>query len=95
MNKDFLRQNLLLDIKEYVSDAAVNALMKWIKTAGIPELKAFAGEYISALSARGENESGFEKFRDRVFLPALINGALWLAEKATENIIKERQDDAE
>lgn len=89
MNKDFLRQSLLLDIKEYVSDAAINALMAWIKKAGLPELKDFAGEYIHALSERGENETGWVKFRDRVFLPALINGALWFAENSMNNIMEE------
>lgn len=91
-NKDELRQNLLLDVKEYISDNAINALMAWIKKAGLPELKDFAGEYIHALSERGENESGWIKFRDRVFLPTFINGALWLAENSMNNIMEEMNE---
>lgn len=89
MRKDELRQNLLADASEYVSEAAINTFMKWLQTAGLPEVKAFAAEYIHALSERGENETGWTKFRDRFFIPAVINAGLWLFETTLDRVVKE------
>lgn len=89
--KNEVHVNLLQDVGEYVNEAAISALMNWMKDAGLPEVKAFCGEYVHALSEHGEKESGWNKFRDRVFIPSVINGALWLAENVLNRIIKETE----
>ena len=94
MKKDDVRMNLLQDVGEYVNDAAINTFVKWLQAAGLPEVKAFAAEYLHALNEHGEEESGWCKFRDRFFLPAVINSALWLFETTLNRVAEETKVNA-
>lgn len=89
ISKNELRQNLLKDVEEYVNEASINAFMKWLQDSGLPEIKDFAAEYIHALSVYGEDETGWNKFRDRLFLPAIIKSLLWFIETTLNRVIKE------
>ena len=89
MKKDDIHVNLLQDVGEYVNDAAINTFMKWLQAAGLPEIKGFAAEYLHALDEHGKDETGWNKFRDRFFLPAVINGALWLFETTLNRVAEE------
>lgn len=87
--KENVRVNLLQDVGEYVNDAAINTFMKWLQVAGLPEVKAFAAEYLRALDKHGAEETGWCKFRDRFFIPAVINSALWLFETTLNRVAME------
>ena len=74
------------ELKDHVVDAvkedAKNATLVWLKDKVLPAAKEVAETYTAALRESAGNETGWNKFRDTVFLPTLLDGAFWLFDKA-------------
>ena len=58
---------------------AKEAAVLWLKEKGLPAAKEIAVAYIAALKERAEKETGWYRCRDCVFLPGVVQAALWLA----------------
>ena len=49
--------------------------------------KEIAETYTAALKESAASETGWNKFRDTVFLPTLVDGAFWLFDKVLEKMV--------
>ena len=79
------------ELKDHVVDAvkedAKNATLVWLKDKVLPAVKDIAEAYTAALKESAANESGWNKFRDTVFLPMLVDGAFWVFDKALAKML--------
>lgn len=68
------------ELKDHVADSvreeAKNATLVWLKEKILPAAKEVADAYKAALRESAGNEKGWNKFRDLVFLPTLLDKAL-------------------
>ena len=71
-----------------VKEDAKNATLVWLKDKVLPAAKEVAETYTAALRESAGNETGWNKFRDTVFLPTLLDGAFWLFDKALKKLIR-------
>ena len=74
------------ELKDHVVDAvkedAKNAALVWLKDKVLPAAKEVAETYTAALRESAGHATGWNTFRDTVFLPTLLDGAFWLFGKA-------------
>ena len=84
MKLDFIKEELKSNIADFVKTEAKEATVLWLRDKALPATREVAATYTSALQKSAEKEIGWCKFRDRVFLPCLVDGALWFAGKALE-----------
>lgn len=84
-------ENIKTELKEHVLDSvkdeAKAATMSWLKNKVLPEAKEIAETYTAALKETAASETGWNKFRDTVFLPTLVDGAFWLFDKVLEKMV--------
>ena len=84
-------ENIKNELKEHVLDSvkdeAKAATMSWLKDKILPAVKDIAEAYTAALKESAANESGWNKFRDTVFLPMLVDGAFWVFDKALAKML--------
>ena len=84
-------ENIKNELKEHVLDSvkdeAKAATMSWLKNKVLPEAKEIAETYTAALKESAASETGWNKFRDTVFLPTLVDGAFWLFDKVLEKMV--------
>lgn len=66
--------NVTEDMKKDVCD--------WISATALPMVKTAADKFISQIKQQAETETGWNKVRDLIVLPALINGIIWIVEKS-------------
>ena len=52
----------------------------WMHEKGLP------AAYTAALRESAEKETGWCRFRDRIFLPLVIDGAIWMTGKMLERM---------
>lgn len=67
--------------KEFFTTTAKGAIVSGLRSTVLPALKEVADPFVAKLKADATTESGWVKFRDGVFLPALISVAFWTVEK--------------
>lgn len=77
MNTEEIKNELVANITEFVTDTAKDAAVVWLKDTALPQVQAVADSYTTELKKSAEGETGWNKFRDGVFLPGLISFALW------------------
>ena len=73
-----LQSELKVHAVDFVRKEAKEAAVLWVKEKGLPTAKEIASAYIAALKESAEKETGWCRFRDCVFLPGVVQGALWL-----------------
>ena len=77
------RDNIVDSLKfDTVTDQMKEQFTAWLLETCLPLAQTAAESFISQTKAQAKEESGWCKIRDMVVLPAIINGGLWLAEKA-------------
>ena len=81
MTIEEIKNEVLGNIKEFVTDKAKDIAMNWLKNTALPYVKEIATAFIVELKNSAANETGWVKFRDLIFLPVLISGVLWILEK--------------
>ena len=77
MTMEEIKTELVANITEFVTDTAKDAAVAWLKDTALPQVQAVADSYTTELKKSAETESGWNKFRDGVFLPGLISFTLW------------------
>ena len=90
MKIDILKNELKNNISDFVRTEAKEASVLWLRDKALPALEEVADAYASALVESSEKETGWCKFRDRVFLPCAVDGALWLIGKALDGMAKKQ-----
>lgn len=94
-----LQSEMKVHAVDFVRKEAKEAAVLWLKNVGLPAAKEIASAYIAALKESAEKETGWCRFRDCVFLPGVVQGALWLAgnmldRMTAESIRHEEETDA-
>lgn len=54
----------------------------------LPSLQKLGDGFVAEVKAQSTNESGWNKIRDAIVLPALIDGGLWLIELVLKKTIE-------
>lgn len=84
MKLDLIKNELKNHMADFVKAESKEAAVMWLRDKALPAAKEVAVVYVDALQKSAEKEDGWCKFRDRVFLPCVVDGALWFAGKAME-----------
>ena len=89
MNKidiDAIKKRFLSDIKEYTTETAKKSFLVWIKEKVFPAMEEIAAAYMQELSTQAEQEKGWNRYRDSIFLPFVIRFGLYLTSKQIEKM---------
>jgi hypothetical protein len=70
-----------INVQEITEDVKQD-FTRWILTNLLPALKPAAENFVDQVRAQAANESGWCKLRDLFVLPFVVEGGLWLIEKA-------------
>jgi hypothetical protein len=70
-----------INVEEITEDVKQD-FTRWILTNLLPALKPAAENFVDQVRAQAANESGWCKVRDLFVLPFVVEGGLWLIEKA-------------
>ena len=86
MKLDIIKNELKEHIGDFVKTEAKESFLRWLKDEALPAVKEIAAIYNADLVKSSETEMGWCKFRDRVFLPCVLDGSLWLVGKALDGM---------
>ena len=87
MKLDIIKNELKEHIGDFVRTEAKEASVLWLRNEALPSIRDVATVYTAALKESSEKEKGWCKFRDRVFLPCVVDGALWFIGKVLDNMV--------
>ena len=87
MKLDIIKNELKDHIGDFVQKEAKETFLLWLKNGALPAVKEIAAIYNAELVKSSETETGWCKFRDRVFLPCVVDGSLWFIGKALDNMV--------
>jgi hypothetical protein len=83
-----IRNSALEALKlEDVGKGLKNRFVGWVGEEGVEFAQAFVDEIKDECKKDAPNEKGWCKIRDMIVLPFIIEGGLWLIEKALEKTI--------
>lgn len=88
MTIEELKNEVIADVNDYVTDTAKAAFLSWVKDKVLPSVREMAEAYIEAVKASGKEETGWCKARDALVIPALISCGLWLTEQAVNKVVE-------
>ena len=88
MTIEELKNEVIADVKGYVTDTAKSAFLNWVKDKVLPSAREMAEAYIEAVKASAGAESGWCKIRDIIVIPALVSAGIWLAEQIVDKTAK-------
>ena len=90
MTIEELKNEVIADVKDYVTDTAKSACLDWVKDKVLPAAREMAEAYIEAIKVSGKEETGWCKARDTLVIPALISCGLWLTEQAVSKVVEQK-----
>ena len=67
---------------EEVTEDVKEDFTRWLLDILLPAVKPTADDFVAQLREQAKDESGWCKVRDMAVLPFVIEGGLWLIEKA-------------
>ena len=70
-----------INVEEITEDVKQD-FTRWLLTNLLPALKPAAENFVDQVRAQAANESSWCKIRDLFVLPFVVEGGLWLIEKA-------------
>ena len=88
MTVEDLKNEVVSDVKNYVTDTAKTAFLTWVATRILPAVREMAEAYVGAVKASAGAESGWCKIRDIIVIPALVSAGIWLAEQIVDKTAK-------
>ena len=71
---------------EHIQNELKNHVGDFVRTEGLPAAREVSAAYMAALKESAEKETGWCRFRDRIFLPLVIEGAIWMTGKMLERM---------
>ena len=93
MTIEEIKTELVSNVKEFITTTGKQAVIKWVIDTGLPAVKEVAEAFTTKLKEDAETETGWNKFRDSIFLPGLISVVLYFVEKLAEQMVDD--DDAD
>ena len=90
MTIEELKNEVIADAKDYVTDTAKSAFLNWVKDKVLPSVREMAEAYIEAIKVSGKEEAGWCKARDTLVIPALISCGLCLTEQAVSKVVEQK-----
>lgn len=88
MTIEELKNEVIADVNDYVTDTAKAAFLGWVKDKVLPSAREMAEAYIDAIKASGKEETGWCKARDTLVIPTLVSAGLWIAEQAVGKVVE-------
>ncbi len=86
MKLEYIQNELKNHIGDFVQTEAKEATIFWLHEKGLPAAREVSAAYTAALKESAEKESGWCRFRDRIFLPLVIEGAIWMTGRMLERM---------
>ena len=86
MKLEYIQNELKNHIGDFVQTEAKEATIFWLHEKGLPAAREVSAAYTAALHESAEKESGWCRFRDRIFLPLVIEGAIWMTGRMLERM---------
>lgn len=84
------RDSVLEAIKfDNVTEVMKNDFCRWFLEVAIPIMKVSGKDFVKQTKEQGASEKGWNKVRDLVLIPFLVEGGLWLIEYALVKVVKE------
>ena len=77
-----LKESMIDNIEVYATETVKADLLAWFSNKGIPAAKEIAAAYEAKLKEQSAQENGWNKIRDALILPFLIELTLWGLGKA-------------
>lgn len=77
MTIEELRDQVKGAAMEYITTTAKEAVVRGLRGTVLPALQEVATPFVAQLKADAQAEKGWAKFRDGVFLPAVVSIAFW------------------
>ena len=84
---DDIKKEVLSNIEEYVTTTTKEQTAAWVQNTALPALTETVDAYVVALKASAKEETGWCKFRDALFLPALVVIALNVVKSLTNKVV--------
>ena len=86
MKLEHIQNELKNHVGDFVRTEAKEATVFWLHEKGLPAAREVSAAYTAALRESAEKETGWCRFRDRIFLPLVIDGAIWMTGKMLERM---------
>ena len=90
MTIEELKNEVIADVKDYVTDTAKAAFLSRVKDKVLPSVREMAEAYIEAIKVSGKEETGWCKARDTLVIPALVSIGLWVTEQAVSKVVEQK-----
>jgi hypothetical protein len=82
--RDTILEALRIDT---VTEEMKAGLTRWLLAEILPAAKKAAEDFCTQIREQAKDETGWCKLRDLIVLPFIIEGGLWLVERALENTV--------
>lgn len=86
MTIEEIKNELVNNVTEFITSTGKAAVVKWVIETLLPAVKEVAEAFTAKLKEDAAAETGWNKFRDSIFLPGLISVALYFVEKLAEQM---------
>ena len=87
MTIEELKEQVLQFINNSITEVTKNDLIVWLKDNIDSQLTPISDAFVDKLKEQANEESGWCKFRDKYFIPTLINGVLFITSKLLVKMI--------
>lgn len=74
---------------EEITEDVKQDFSRWLLTNLLPALEPAADNFVAQVRTQAANETGWCKVRDLFVLPFIVEGGLWLIEKALRKTVTE------
>lgn len=86
INFEDIKKDMMDGAKDIVTEQAKQDFINWVDVTVMPNIRDVVDAYIKQVKADGDNETGWSKFRDKFFIPYLVQGALYLINASLKRI---------
>lgn len=86
INFEDIKKDMMDGAKDIVTEQAKQDFINWVDVTVMPNIRDVVDAYIKQVKADSDNENGWSKFRDKFFIPYLVQGALYLINASLKRI---------
>ena len=86
VNFDDIKKDMINGAKDIVTEQAKQDFVNWVDVTVMPNVRDVIDTYVDQVKADSDNETGWSKFRDKFFIPYLVQGALYLINASLKRI---------
>lgn len=86
INFEDIKKDMMDGAKDIVTEQAKQDFINWVDVTIMPNIRDVVDAYIKQVKADNDNETGWSKFRDKFFIPYLVQGALYLINASLKRI---------